>query len=400
VAANENADRNSLSLTAHKPAKIRSGYIPTLDGWRAVAILAVIVCHDMGWLPKSQIHQFGRPGVDLFFALSGILICTRLLEEEQLSGKISLRSFYIRRIFRIQPAALVYLGCVSLLTLAGVLVHTLDAVQFSVLMIRNYFQPYYEGTWYTAHFWSLSVEEHFYLFLPGFLVIFKKFRVAILVILICALRCWKMYLHRYVSINSPLNSSYRTESAAIGILIATVIAILLFRPPVRAWCQSWLHPYVALGLAGIFWLGYFKLPAFYSIFSFAILLSYPLMIVSTLLHPANLIAKLLEWSPLRFIGRISYSLYLWQMMFFGIGFGVEPPHSFLLFHIRTSLLRYPVTLAVSIFSYYVIEKPMIKLGHRLAKSVVPGREASVPTTMPATDMPDDPPYPVAQSMTS
>jgi peptidoglycan/LPS O-acetylase OafA/YrhL len=224
----------------------------------------------------------------------------------------------------------------------------------------------------------LSVEEHFYLFFPGFLVIFKKFRVSLLVVLICILKSWQMYVHRHISINSPLASPFRTEAAAIGILIAAIAAILLFRSPVRAWCQSWLHPYVALGLAVVVWLGSYKLPAFSWFFYFATLSSYPLVIVSTLLHPSNLIGKVLEWSPLRFVGRISYSLYLWQMMFFGFGYGVPVPNSRLLFHVQTSLLRYPVTFAASLFSYYLIEKPMVKLGHRLAKSVVPGRPRRVP----------------------
>jgi peptidoglycan/LPS O-acetylase OafA/YrhL len=147
VAANQYGNRIVTSAAARTPGKTRSGYIPTLDGWRAVAIIAVLINHDMSWLPTSQIHKFGRPGVDLFFSLSGILICTRLLEEEQISGKISLRNFYIRRIFRIQPAALVYLACVSLLIFSGVLDHTLDAVGFSLMMIRNYFQPHYGGEW-------------------------------------------------------------------------------------------------------------------------------------------------------------------------------------------------------------------------------------------------------------
>jgi peptidoglycan/LPS O-acetylase OafA/YrhL len=386
VPANEYGNRIVTSPAASPPRKIRSGYIPTLDGWRALAIIAVLINHDMSWLPTSQIHKFGRPGVDLFFALSGILICTRLLEEEQISKKISLRNFYIRRIFRIQPAALVYLACVSLLTFSGVLDHTLDAVGFSLLMIRNYFQPHYAGEWYTAHFWSLSVEEHFYLFLPGFLVIFKKFRVSLLVVLVCILKSWQMYVHRYVSIDSPLASPFRTEAAAIGILIAAIAAILLFRSPVRAWCQSWLHPYVALGLAVAVWFGSYKLPAFSWFFYFATLSSYPLVVISTLLNPSTLIGKVLEWSPLRFVGRISYSLYLWQMMFFGAGYGIPAPNSHLLFHLQTSLLRYPATLAVSIFSYYIIEKPMVKLGHRLAKSVVPGREASTILPTPASEV--------------
>jgi peptidoglycan/LPS O-acetylase OafA/YrhL len=364
------------SVAAGKPAKSRLGYIPTLDGWRAVAIIAVLLNHDLSWWPTSLLHQFGRQGVDLFFALSGILICTRLLEEEKISGKISLRNFYIRRIFRIQPAALVYLACICLLTAFGVLSHTFGGVRASLLMVRNYFQPHQGDDWYTAHFWSLSVEEHFYLLLPGFLILVKKHRVTLLLAIVVALKSWQMLLRRHPDLPPNLASSLRTEAAAIGILLAAVVALLLMRPRFRAWCQSWIHPYPALVLTCLIWLASDKVQSVTGWFDFAMLLAYPLLIVSTVLHPANLIGRALESAPLRFLGRISYSVYLWQMIFFCFGYGVPAPHSPLIAHIQTSLLRYPVTLAVSLFSYYVIEKPMVRLGHRLAKSVVPGRGSS------------------------
>ncbi len=83
----------------------KSGYIPSLDGWRAIAVSLVIMSHipirsrNYGYL----IHFVGTLGVDLFFAISGILICSRLLDEELRHGSISLKGFYIRRTFRIFP---------------------------------------------------------------------------------------------------------------------------------------------------------------------------------------------------------------------------------------------------------------------------------------------------------
>jgi peptidoglycan/LPS O-acetylase OafA/YrhL len=108
----------------------------------------------------------------------------------------------------------------------------------------------------------------------------------------------------------------------------------------------------------------------------ALLCTYPLMIVSTLLHPENLIGRALELAPVRFMGRISYSIYLWQMLFFTIAYTIPAPHSPILFYIQMSWLRYPATLVASVVSYYVVEKPMVRLGHRLTKSVAPTREAT------------------------
>src|SRR5580658_2221304 len=99
-----------------RPLPIRlKGYLPTLDGWRAVAILAVIVWHLTMYAPKS--HRWlvldvllGTKGVELFFGISGLLITSRLLEEWRTRGSVSLRQFYIRRAFRILPPAFAYLA--------------------------------------------------------------------------------------------------------------------------------------------------------------------------------------------------------------------------------------------------------------------------------------------------
>jgi peptidoglycan/LPS O-acetylase OafA/YrhL len=86
------------------------GYLPTLDGWRAIAVLCVILFHDSlhsyGVLSTAWFHEHGSFGVDIFFGISGLLICSRLLEEEDKYGRISLRRFYVRRAFRILPPLL------------------------------------------------------------------------------------------------------------------------------------------------------------------------------------------------------------------------------------------------------------------------------------------------------
>ncbi len=98
----------------------RSSYLPTLDGWRAIAILLVMSDHVKALQPgrssPAYVPGLGRFGVEIFFAISGLLICSRLLDEEEKTGKIGLKPFYIRRFFRIQPAALLYLLAVLVLT--------------------------------------------------------------------------------------------------------------------------------------------------------------------------------------------------------------------------------------------------------------------------------------------
>jgi len=118
-------------------------------------------------------QDIGGYGVDLFFAISGILITTRILEEESICGFFDIKKFYIRRFFRIQPAAWLYLAVIACLTAAGFL-HIYWRHWFGALgMYENFI---YEGTqndyhgFFVGHFWSLAVEEHFYILLSVFLL--------------------------------------------------------------------------------------------------------------------------------------------------------------------------------------------------------------------------------------
>ena len=91
-----------------------SGHLPTLDGWRGIAVLMVIVYHGLG-SGYAVFKPLGGIGVSIFFALSGLLICNRLLVEYDRTGRLDLRGFYIRRAFRILPPAYVYLAALVIL---------------------------------------------------------------------------------------------------------------------------------------------------------------------------------------------------------------------------------------------------------------------------------------------
>ena len=129
--------------------------IPTLDGWRALAILLVTFCHAAMsiWSDDPKIvamTQFGALGVDVFFALSGLLITKLLLEEHKRTGGINLKAFYIRRCFRVLIPCYCYVAFVFLFSLYRNRLELLS----SVLFFRNYLSAAYEGP-YTRHLWSL-----------------------------------------------------------------------------------------------------------------------------------------------------------------------------------------------------------------------------------------------------
>src|SRR5216683_3339276 len=118
----------------------KSRHIPTLDGWRALAILLVVAHHGgTAFYRESEyysisITRFGTWGVPVFFGLSGVLITKLLLEEFDRTGRMSLKSFYLRRAFRILPPVFVYLAAVAGL---GLLASGMEAAS-GLFFFRNY----------------------------------------------------------------------------------------------------------------------------------------------------------------------------------------------------------------------------------------------------------------------
>jgi peptidoglycan/LPS O-acetylase OafA/YrhL len=342
----------------------RAGYIPTLDGWRTVAILWVLVGHcqpwGSGWFLIEWFHASGGRGVQLFFALSGLLICNRLLREEQRFGGISLRSFYTRRFFRIQPAALAYLAVVSILMLSGEIPRVWSAVAGSALMVRT-FLPRTATNWETAHFWSLAVEEQFYLFLPGFLVLCRRYRLAVLSALVAAFELWRVVVMETPRLQGFAPLIYlRTDTVIGGLLLGCVFTLALRREKVMAFAKATCYPWVALLYAAAV---FARVTLHHSRSDHAIDITvYPLLLASTMLHPESLTGRFLELPPIRFVGRISYSVYLWQELFFN-PLVVPAPGSFR----SHTLLCWGATFACAIASYYLIETPLIRYGHRIAR---------------------------------
>jgi peptidoglycan/LPS O-acetylase OafA/YrhL len=378
------------------PALKQSTYIPTLDGWRALSIGLVILHHSqvrytvpiLG--PLLQIlANFGEVGVELFFAISGLLICSRLLDEESRSGRISVKGFYTRRFFRLLPAAIFYLLVVATLAVFHVIpLFPLDWFG-ALLFFRNYamlFEYLHHSPlalhWYTGHFWSLSMEEHFYLVLPGVLVIFRGLRLWVLAGLAGAVAIWRSVLAHIPHRNYQF--SFRTDTHVDALLIPAMIALALYplmrNQAARRYIPAWSFPLwiaIEIGLLTT------RVPFFFTLQALVI----PLLILSTVLHPNTMQGRILETRLLRWIGWISYSLYLWQQLFFGVNFVGSPRGLAVL---RKSPINLVALLVCATFSYYVIEKPFVRLGHKLAPHSTPRNRLSkaalnthpLPSTVP------------------
>jgi peptidoglycan/LPS O-acetylase OafA/YrhL len=367
------------------PASKQSTYLPTLDGWRALSIALVILHHSqiqlnvpvLGALLQA-ISNAGEVGVELFFGISGLLICSRLLEEEARFGQISVKSFYLRRCFRILPAALFYLLVLAILAAFHV-IPLLPVDWFgSMFFFRNYvmvFEYTHQSPlalhWFTGHFWSLSMEEHFYLVLPGVLVIFKKTRRWLLLGFIIAAALRRFLVAHVLRSNYQIN--FRTDTHVDALLIPAVIALLLYpllrNQVTRKWIPAWSFCiFLALEIVLLFT----RVPFFSTLQAIVI----PLLILSTVLHPGSIPGRVLEMRPVRWIGWISYSLYLWQQLFFGDNFVSSPPR---LAALREWPINFLALLACAIVSYYMVEKPFIRMGHKLSLALADSHGAKRPT---------------------
>ena len=345
-------------------------YIPTLDGWRAIAITLVMLFHLellRGYgLSTSWFYSNGGSGVEVFFAISGLLICTLLLDEERNTGTISLGGFYFRRAFRILPAAVTYLCVVALLRALGTITSLQVPEWIASLGFYRSFLPHARTGWYTNHFWSLSVEEHFYLILPLFLVVCKRHRGLILgVVGLLTLSSGFLLSHfRLVPGWAEGLSDFRLGSLFLS---AGFAASMLDHAVVKRLAGKATAPFLALAAA-------FAAVTFVHDRIAAVVIPFLVLaaVACTVMNPTNLLGKILENGVLRFIGKRSYSLYLWQQLFLSVHFG--PGKEMVLQQWPLSLL---CTFGCACLSYSFVEQPLIRKGRAILRKRSERRDESL-----------------------
>ena len=335
-------------------------YIPTLDGWRAIAILLVLFEHGsfcifrpVGWT------SLGGHGVEIFFVISGYLITGKLLEDT------SLARFYLRRVFRILP---VLFGYVAAVVLVGFGLHRIPLVgrevAASLLFVRNYCNfPAMNQTgagWFTGHLWSLSIEEQFYLIWPLVLLKVGKGtprRQMLAALFLFALGC-AVLTFVVVGRSLHLGGWHWLPNIKFGGLVLGCVLRIAFGEPqaARVLAKIFSRRSLAAVLVAL---------AYFAVFHARVTIFDPLIcsvaLCATLVEPHALVGKVLELSWLRWIGRLSYSLYIWQQLFLGFGV-VYRPFGFL----SSFPINFLMLVAVACASYYLLEKPMMRLGHRIA----------------------------------
>lgn len=316
---------------------IGSGRIAALDGWRGIAILLVLFDHIQIALLGHYAHpwmQTGQHGVTIFFVMSGFLITSKLLE-----GAINLKSFYKRRFLRLMPAAWVYLACLLLLTrLTGAGLTSFAEVRACLFFYRNMVGV--PGLGFAGHFWSLSLEEQFYLVWPCLLLVagVKGCRwIAIGGALACSLYRWVLW-SQYDRLGPNDMSQVRADALLVGCLAALLLSDPRMRQASVRWAKFMSLPALAvvvLSVAQFHWLPPLREGVAISI-----------LIAGCVLYPTSAGSRALSFAPLAWLGVVSYSIYLWQELFVHLGSGTSGLYSI--------FIGLPV---FALGSYYMIERP-------------------------------------------
>jgi peptidoglycan/LPS O-acetylase OafA/YrhL len=363
----------------------RLGYIPALDGVRALAVAAVLVYHgNLGW------WSGGFLGVDVFFVLSGYLITSVLLDAWQKNGgrTLGLWRFYVHRARRLLPALLVMI----VVTSAYVMVFLPDeasklrgGVVASFGYVTNWYLIFHQQSYFAAigrqpmlqHLWSLAIEEQFYLVWPLVLGLALKFwrpsrvKLALTILGAAAVSALLMAV-LYRAGGDPSRVYYGTDTHASGLLIGAAVAVLA--PPWLLRGRLGKRAPVALdalGLTGLLLLVW----CFANVSEFdtalyrggyVVFAGIAALVVLVAVHPATTItSSLLGTPPMVWIGKRSYGIYLWHWPVYLV---TRPGLDIPLTGIPLFVFRLAVTVGLAAASYRYVEVPIRSgaLSRRLA----------------------------------
>jgi peptidoglycan/LPS O-acetylase OafA/YrhL len=370
---------------------------PGLDGLRAIAATMVIFYHFGG---PNWTFLSGWVGVYIFFVLSGFLITTLLLREQDRTGRISLSNFYIRRVFRILPPYLVILGGIVAFVLLRAEFRERDfpqALKYYLTFLNEFLPAVTNGTDnFFSGSWTLGIEEKFYLVWPFLLVAIgigaakRKFLLvgAAMVILLALV---------------PLTSGWVLEGSKTAIYRSTIhyfilaggclLAILLHYRRGYAVLRPLTHPLAAIPIVAAFGLMTANLDRIWTetqqnlllLVGYAVL---TMLLLIVLVSPGPL-RWLLGTAPMRFVGERSYSLYLLQGP---VHFVVVQAVPGLAQHRTVSALTvFLVGLAIADLIHRWVEKPLIDVGKRLIARKEARREERQAPPRPAEPRPEPAP---------
>ena len=361
----------------------KSKYLPSIDSLRALAVLAVIIYHvDVNYLPG------GFLGVDLFFVLSGYLISSLIIKEFRKTGTVNLYNFYIRRARRLLPAVyfMITVGLVVMVLFNEVLLRKshLDAI-FGYIYSSNWWYIFHKLDYFDSfgaqspfkHLWSLAIEEQFYMIFPllfllvngkkkskdGTYKLNKNFLYVVLGLILVSLIAYILLF----DINNISRIYFGTDTRAFSLLVGVVGAILYPMERLHSKVtpqQNMIYSVVSLVsiatlITVMIYTSEYNTWLYRGGFLLVAILGLIVIISSGKQH--TLMSKLLSFKPIVFIGKISYSLYLWH---FPILVLTTPVSEIGNPNIIFVILRVILTFILATASYVFVETPIRKLGFK------------------------------------
>ncbi|PFZ42018.1 acetyltransferase [Bacillus wiedmannii] len=354
-----------------KPFKKNSRYMIGLDSLRGLAILGVILYHiNFNWMPG------GFLGVTVFFVLSGYLITDILAMEWKRNKRIDLKKFWLSRAKRLLPGMLVML----VITLAWITIFHSSLLEkmrgdslAALFYVSNWWYIYHKLSYFDNfnqisplnHFWSLAVEEQFYVVWPfiislGLYYIKKQSRMILLICLGAFASALAMAILYEPGVD-PSRIYYGTDTRAFSLLIGAVLALVWpsNRLANKIIPKARFILDVVGGIALIIILVMFWKTNQYDPFLYKggmVLLSIATaLLVANLAHPASRIAQFLRFRPLRWVGVRSYGIYLWHYPILTL---TTPKENTGDFSIIRAILQFLLIILIAQISWKFIEKPI------------------------------------------
>ncbi|MBM2658192.1 acyltransferase family protein [Staphylococcus pseudoxylosus] len=362
------------NLNKHKQLKYSTRYMPGLDGLRAIAVIGIIIYHlNKQWLTG------GFLGVDTFFVISGYLITSLLLFEYESTGIINLKQFWLRRIKRLIPAMLVLVMVVTVATLIFKHAEIVNIKQDAFAAIF-----YVSNWWYIAtdvnyfeqfafmplkHLWSLAIEEQFYIIFPIvfilLLLIIKKYRNVTLILWIISL----VSLLTMIIIGQAqtghsrvyFGTDTRLQTMLLGVIFAFVWPPFKLKKNPNHILRTIIDSIGVVGIALLLMLFFIVNDDSNWIYNggFYLISGLTLFVIMSAVHPSGYFAKILGNPLFIYIGKRSYSLYLWHFPV------ISFIHSYYVdgqLPVYVYVVDIILTIILSEMSYRYIETPFRKRG--------------------------------------
>jgi peptidoglycan/LPS O-acetylase OafA/YrhL len=375
------------STPKEKAAKGGDGhfYIPSLDGIRAAACLIVFFGHAF---PERMLRIIPAGfGVTVFFVLSGFLITTLLRKEFDASGDVSLKNFYLRRVLRILPPFYIVLVVTTVLTRAGFLDGraTWEAIGAYALHMANYYRIYYgidDIPGGTSVYWSLSVEEHFYLLFPLIYIAMRRLgldakKQLFVVLGLCSMvLAWRIFLHTVLGAGEDrlaIASDTRVDSILFGCALAIYGNPVMDKTP-RISDNTWRYVLLPLGFLALGMTSLVRQPLFHDAIRSSLqgIALIPFFVV-VIRFPNWGPIRILNTRPAKFLGLISYTFYLSHravLKLLGLNLGLS--------WALTAALALPITIGWCYLVYRLVEEPCAQLRKRLTSA--PRARKALPAT--------------------